>query len=400
MKNKVYLSIISLFAIIITFGGASALKSNAVSPWYVGDVNKDGVVDGSDATSILHAFGELGAGRTTDIPVEAADVNHDGSVDGTDATLVLRMFGDALAEKEVKYEVISENNSNFTIIEKRETASVSTKTDVDHFEANDLVKFTGVSWFLHTDTNLNNDNLYPEKNFIEKDNVIAIAERLANSWYSCYVDSAIKKVYIYIGQSGLKYFDKVGTYSIENTSTTTTSTTTTTTTTTSSTTTTTSSTTTTSTTTTTTNANYKNWQCVEFVGESWNVRSTPEFTDNVVGYLYKNNFCFIKEYVGNGWYEICFSNKNESKFYIRIENESYFKKVDSKTYMFTGESWNVRSAKNLDDNTNIVCQLKNGDIIAATTVDENGWAKIITNKSARRDLYVVLNPFVAMNTNN
>ena len=420
MKIKVY-TIISLFALIITFGGVSVLNSNAISPWFVGDVNRDGMVDGSDASLILRAYGELGAGRTTDIPEKAADVNHDGAIDGIDASIVLRMYADASAEKYLNYEVIVEEDSNIE-------PQVLTKTDEKGFDKNDLVKFTGVSWFLHADPSFNDGNLYPEKNFIVTDNIIAIVERLGN-WYSCIIDCTLKNAYVYIGDNSLEYFEKVGKYTIEDTTTATTVTTTTTTTTTTSTTstttttsssttsttstttttsssttsttstttTTTSTTSSTSTTTTTANATYSNWQCVEFVGSSWNVRSTPEFSNNVIGYLYKDDIFFIKKYMGNEWYEICRSNTKESQ-YIRIENEAAFKKVTSKTYMFVGTSWNVRSTKDLSDNSNVVCQLNNGDIIATTNIYEDGWAKILTNKSSNKNLYVVLDPFKSLYT--
>lgn len=404
--KKVYLSIISLFAMIITLSGISELTSKAVSPWYVGDVNEDGAVDGTDASLILRAFGELGAGRTSNLPIEAADVNHDGGIDGTDASIVLRMYGEASAQRKVEYEEIK-------------ISPVLTKTDKNGFEPNDLVKFTGGSWFLHTDASLSDNNLYPEKNYIKTNNVIAIVEQLADSWYSCFVDCTLNKVFIRVGQQGQEYFTKVGTYTMEDinnimtstTSTTTQLTTTSTTSTTTSTTTTTTTTTSTSTTTSLTTSSlttttvmrdntYKKWECIEFEGISWCVRSTAEFTNNVLTYLNNKDIFFIKDYVGNGWYEICFSNsKNESKFYVQIssENEKYFNKLNAKTYMFVGEAWNVRSKKDLSDDTDIMCVLNNGDVIAATTIYDDGWAKIRTNKSAIKELYVVLNPFVALN---
>ena len=60
-----------------------------------GDVNSDGVVDGSDATIILREYAQKGAGAVSSLNVlqqAAADVNGDTVINGSDATMVLRYY--------------------------------------------------------------------------------------------------------------------------------------------------------------------------------------------------------------------------------------------------------------------------------------------------------------------
>lgn len=60
-----------------------------------GDVNNDGVIDGTDATMVLRDFGLRSAylpSYLNSIQQRSADVNEDGMIDGTDATLILRYY--------------------------------------------------------------------------------------------------------------------------------------------------------------------------------------------------------------------------------------------------------------------------------------------------------------------
>ncbi|MBR3283403.1 MAG: hypothetical protein IKI56_08945 [Ruminococcus sp.] len=60
-----------------------------------GDVDFNGVIDGSDATMVLREFGKLSGGFKTTlsgIQNDCADTNSDGTVDGSDATNILRYF--------------------------------------------------------------------------------------------------------------------------------------------------------------------------------------------------------------------------------------------------------------------------------------------------------------------
>ncbi len=78
-----------------------ASKAVVVQYWEKGDVNKDGTVDGSDATIVLKHFGRIMHFPDPVIPEEdqyLGDMNGDGTIDGTDATLILRIFGQRLAE--------------------------------------------------------------------------------------------------------------------------------------------------------------------------------------------------------------------------------------------------------------------------------------------------------------
>ena len=58
------------------------------TPACLGDVNADGVVDGSDFTAFINSFS---VGDATIDPL--ADVNRDGIVDGGDFTAFINAFG-------------------------------------------------------------------------------------------------------------------------------------------------------------------------------------------------------------------------------------------------------------------------------------------------------------------
>lgn len=77
-----------------------ASKAVVVQVWEQGDVNKDGVLDGTDATIVLKHYGRAMDFPDPVIPEEdqyLGDMNNDGAIDGTDATLILRIYGERLA---------------------------------------------------------------------------------------------------------------------------------------------------------------------------------------------------------------------------------------------------------------------------------------------------------------
>ena len=86
----------------ISFSGASNFNAGTaifavtvrdgvpVAPACVADVNRDGVVDGSDFIAFINAFGE---GSITPPAVSLADVNTDGIVDGNDFVAFINAFG-------------------------------------------------------------------------------------------------------------------------------------------------------------------------------------------------------------------------------------------------------------------------------------------------------------------
>ncbi len=69
-----------------------------VLEYTLGDVNNDGIVDGSDATWVLREFGNILGGfgeKFTPEQFAAGDVDKNGVIDGSDATLILKFFGEA-----------------------------------------------------------------------------------------------------------------------------------------------------------------------------------------------------------------------------------------------------------------------------------------------------------------
>ena len=75
-------------SVTVSFGGQTASFEVTVYEGEPGDVNHDGVVDSSDALSILRF--SVGFATDDDMSLIAADVNEDGSVDSADALIVLR----------------------------------------------------------------------------------------------------------------------------------------------------------------------------------------------------------------------------------------------------------------------------------------------------------------------
>ena len=66
----------------------------------MGDINGNGMIDGSDATLILAAYADLSSGSTPDIDTVLADINSDGMISGVDATKVLGIYADLSSQEE------------------------------------------------------------------------------------------------------------------------------------------------------------------------------------------------------------------------------------------------------------------------------------------------------------
>ena len=419
--------------------------------WHVGDVNRDGAVNAVDASMVLSYYAKISTGADADIIEIAADVNHDGSINAVDASTILAMYAAEATGKHVDYEII-----------------VVDKPAPKQFEVNDLIRFTGTSWFVHSTKDLLADNLYPNKNYIENSEVFVIAGKYENNWYGIYLNNIDTEVYILVSSDSMNYFEKIGKVEFVTTTTTTTTTTTkkpTTTTTTATTTTTKKPTTTTTTatttttkkpTTTTTNATttttkkpttttttsksttmsltstttttitettttatvtvtapigtgffpvdpnttkYSTWNCVQFNGEWWNVRATPELGDNAIDHLSNGDIFFIKKEVGNYWYEIATVNATETGKYILIEpaNDYLFQPAGTLgSCYFITDTGDVRTAKFLEDDSNIVGKLEFGDLLGIVFVYDDGWAKIITNKvdGKYKELYVLFQDMI------
>ena len=80
--------------------------SDTPSGYSLGDINGDGVIDGTDATLVLRAYGQLSSYGNCGMPSlqrVAADVNSDGAIDGTDATIILKYFSYTLAGHKISF---------------------------------------------------------------------------------------------------------------------------------------------------------------------------------------------------------------------------------------------------------------------------------------------------------
>lgn len=414
--NKIVSIVLTLtlsFMAIATATETTNAKAETEKPWYKGDVNKDGFVNAVDASLILGAYADLTEGKEANIPTIAADVNNDGFINAIDASFVLQMYAAASAEEVVEYEIISDND------EQEEKTG---------FKTNDMVKFVGVSWWIHTTRELGTHNIYAKKDTLDYSNVFTVAECYDDNWYGVYVDPSQTEVYVLINENNAYNFEKVGTASNTTTTTTTTATTTTTTTstttvsettTTSTTTTTTTevttstteettsstttsiqttetSTTTSSTTTISNNTNlFDEWECVKFIGESWNIRSSPERSNNVVDYLDPDELFFIKEYVGDGWYKVCKGNRAENNLYVLIEPYKYlFVSAQIPTYQVVSYEY-AFSSRNSEDYGSC-CTLGPGDLVGILEVYPDGWAKIVSDKYKNTDSYILFNPFLKL----
>ena len=80
--------------------------SDSPFEYSLGDINDDGRIDGSDATLVLRAYGQLNSYGNCGMPALqrlAADVNSDGTIDGSDATIILKYFSYPLAGNDISF---------------------------------------------------------------------------------------------------------------------------------------------------------------------------------------------------------------------------------------------------------------------------------------------------------
>lgn len=410
----------TMCAVLLTtlISGTTAHAEWHISPMFtderfVGDMNNDGAIDASDASAILSTYSDLSIGKETNVSKDVADVNHDGAIDASDASKVLGIYSELSVGQQTALEVVCK------------------ELDENNYSTNDLIQFKGVSWYIHTDTNLNNNNIYLPKNTLNPDDVFYVVENCGNDWYGVFVDMTKTKVYVLIQSDHKDYFKKIGyvvwTENItqgENSTTTTTTTSaatattseivtttteepkttaevspettsttisnlkttsTTTTTTINTTTVTTSQTTSQETTTilTTTEDPYIDdyrhcLQAVKFIGISWNVRSSPETAaNNVVDYLDYGDIFFVNRNLGNGWYSIILKNQKEN-FYVKIDDVNFVRLENSTAVV--ADSWNMRSTMDTGTTNNIVGTLQKEDMVVILETYSDGWQKVRTRK--------------------
>lgn len=93
-----------IYTFTLTFMAEPAIYPNSNKMYtadtvHFPDINDDGIVDGTDATLILAAVGELAAGHPSGLTPEqekAADADMDGMITAADATLAERFYAAAL----------------------------------------------------------------------------------------------------------------------------------------------------------------------------------------------------------------------------------------------------------------------------------------------------------------
>ncbi|WP_294751892.1 dockerin type I domain-containing protein [uncultured Ruminococcus sp.] len=93
MKIKTLMSLAAAAALAVTPTGISA--SGAAGLYVFGDVNGDGTVDATDASSVLAAYASLSSGQESPLysyQESAADINGDGMVDAVDASMILSYY--------------------------------------------------------------------------------------------------------------------------------------------------------------------------------------------------------------------------------------------------------------------------------------------------------------------
>ena len=154
---------------------------------YVGDVNKDGKVDGVDASEILTSYAKLsieGDSAINELEVYSnryiADVNNDGKIDGVDASRILTSYAVSSVGGTVEYEIIWINGKNNRPV----------------YNSQDVLRFIGQSWNVHTSPELTIDNMYPEKSKLLNQDIFYVVGKENEEWYKVIVDSSETPVYI------------------------------------------------------------------------------------------------------------------------------------------------------------------------------------------------------------
>lgn len=328
----------AVLASFFIFSGVSAnpIKTNAITEKnirLVGDINVDGKIDAVDASGILTTYAKLSVegGDMKDMNLECisnryvADVNNDGRIDGVDASLVLTKYAASSVGKDVEYEVLVIAKENIQI----------------GYDSQDVLRFIGDSWNVHTTPELGSHNIYQKKKKLSKNDIVYVLSQTSDYWYYAIVDGSETAVFVRVLPEEMNNFEKIGKLSdytanlLVTTKPITTKLTTTTTTTTTATSSSTRITTTGSTTSQiTTNSNQTNKVFsvndeVIFTEKSWSLYHTREVKDEPDDFLYRNQKFIVKEAFPYNWYAILVKGSSEV-MYLRInpKYEYAFNKVD------------------------------------------------------------------------
>ena len=114
MKKLICTMSAILFGVSLTVSEVREELANAAmlaaNEAYVGDVNRDGNVDSTDASVILEEYSNLSTGGNPMYLKMLADFNEDGSVDSSDASAILRFYSSVSTGAQIGLKVIVLNN--------------------------------------------------------------------------------------------------------------------------------------------------------------------------------------------------------------------------------------------------------------------------------------------------
>lgn len=420
--KKIFLVIISLFiccSITANINNAFALTNKNIR--VIGDIDENGIVNGIDATYILAVYAKLSTtnGDGSKIKLEEiagryiADINGDGRIDGVDSTMALSIYSACSVGKDVNLEVLFLKDNTTTATTIPITTTITTKSSTMpsntttvtttavgttiqnmttihtnnndssvYFSVNDEIQFTEKSWSLFDIMEFKDE---PDA-FIFRNQTFTVKQVYPNNWYGVIVGNSNKMRYMYLSQKYGYAFKKIGNYTEEMNATTTTTVTTTKLTTTSYLTTTICETTTGRFLTYPVEQIdipvYTNMQKLKFNGLWFDYFSGSDALKSIAGKLTTSQCFWIKNYRGNGVYEIILNNENDS-YIINIskEDEIFFEKLpNNNTFKFVGDAnLYVRSSPEINEG-NIIRMLQKGDFIEIVSNEQvSGWIKIVVN---------------------
>lgn len=303
-KNTKLIAFTALTAVIVAFSSAIIpVDANAI---IVGDVDGDGTITLSDATAILTEYSMLSVGNAPTISSEISDVDGDGAITLSDATAVLTYYSEcSVGRTDVKW------------------PPYQTPT---RFHVGEDIIFTGKYWNLRSSPKT--DSATNVVSFLRYGDIFTVVDVLDNNWLKVSYHGA-SDLFVQITED---FEAEPITTSLSSTTTTTTTTTTITTTTTSTTTTTTMTQATTTSTpavtttpTTITTTKFRENDTVKFIGTSWNIRSSADFSDNnIIGKIEKNMVITILKPLNDEWYII---RVNDKLGYANLSDYWNFEKV-------------------------------------------------------------------------
>ncbi|MBR5684387.1 MAG: hypothetical protein IKW96_14120 [Ruminococcus sp.] len=93
MKIKTLMSLAAAAALVVPSAGITA--NGAAGLYVFGDVNGDGTVDATDASSVLAAYASVSSGQESPLYTyqeSAADINGDNIIDAVDASMILSYY--------------------------------------------------------------------------------------------------------------------------------------------------------------------------------------------------------------------------------------------------------------------------------------------------------------------